>query len=65
MIHIHTHTHIYTTNMHTHAHMHTSLSHTMMDNALPEDSIAIGSWLAQIRAAFKALQKVQLLREGS
>jgi len=44
--------------------MNTSLGHTMMDTALPEGSFVIGSWLAQIRAAFEALQKVQLLGEG-
>ena len=34
-----------------------SLGHTMMDNTLPEDSVTFGSWLAQVKAAFEALQK--------
>ena len=29
----------------------------MMDNTLPEDSVTFGSWLAQVKAAFEALQK--------
>jgi len=28
-----------------------------MDNALPKDLVTIGSWLAEVKAVFEALQK--------
>jgi len=37
----------------------------MMDNALPEDLVTFGSWLAHVKLPFHPYRKAQLLGEGS